>query len=221
VFQALVNTDANLIEVNPLILTKENQLYGYQNTSKEWVIPARFISAEPFDDGRAKVATQDSVFYINDKGEMIAFIRLASDDLSNSETEFGQLNHQVTSDQGNAATTSQGATNPVSQQAATNANNAIDFNELMTASNGASSGFFENAMQMETAFQALTKKYANTKIPQNEEKKFLDKIRNPDTKAEYKKKINKHNSALLSPNLTPTNNAESGSGVVEPDPIEL
>jgi len=117
---------------------------------------------------------------------MIAFIRLASDDLSNSETEFGQLNHQVTSDQGNAATTSQGATNPVSQQAATNANNAIDFNELMTASNGVSSGFFENAMQMETAFQALTKKYANTKIPQNEEKKFLNKIRNSDTKAEYK-----------------------------------
>jgi hypothetical protein len=204
-----------------LILTKENQLYGYQNTSKEWVIPARFISAEPFDDGRAKVSTKDSVYYINDKGEMIAFIRLVGGDLTEPETDFGSLNNQLASNQGNANTNSQGATNPGSQQAATSANNAIDFNELMTASNGVSSGFFENAIQIESAFQALAKKYANAKIPQNEEKKFLDKIRNADTKEEYKKKINKHNSALLSPNLTPTNNAESGSGVVEPDPIEL
>lgn len=204
-----------------LILTKENQLYGYQNTSKEWVIPARFVSADPFEDGRAKVATRDSVFYINDKGEMIAFIRLVGEDVSNAETEFGQLNNQVASNQGNAAVTSQGATNPSSQQAATNANNAIDFNELMTATNGASSGFFESAIQIESAFQTLTKKYANTKIPQSEEKKFLDKIRNADTKEEYKKKINKHNSATLTPSLAPANNPESGSGVAEPDPIEM
>lgn len=63
-----------------LTAKQENELFGYANDGGDWVIPARFVSAEPFTDGRAKVRSNDSIFYIDEKGNMVEFIALATID---------------------------------------------------------------------------------------------------------------------------------------------
>ena len=63
-----------------LTAKQENELYGYANEAGEWVIPARFVSAEPFADGKAKVRSNDSIYYIDEQGEMVEFIALATID---------------------------------------------------------------------------------------------------------------------------------------------
>ena len=195
-----------------LILAKENKLYGFQNSNKEWVITARFIAAEPFEDGRAKVTTVDSIFYIDEQGQMIAFVGLVGED------EGPQVQQGTTDSPNKPNSTSSNnalvnnATGSQSQQAVPNQNVAIQPN-LNSSSSSAS---FEGDAQVENAYKKLVTKYAKAKIPAVEEKKFLDRIENSVLRESYRKKIANHNSLILIQPSVPSIPAPSAP--TEPNP---
>jgi protein phosphatase len=198
-----------------LILAKENQLYGFQNSNKEWVIPARFIAAEPFEDGRAKVTTADSIFYIDEQGQMIAFVGLVGED-------DGPQVQQGTTDSPNKPNSTgsndalvNNATGSQSQSTAPNQTGALLQNNL---NNSSSSASFESDAQIENAYKKLVAKYAKAKIPAVEEKKFLDRIENSVLRESYRKKIANHNSLILTQPSVPSIPAPSSPTPTEPDP---
>ncbi len=57
---------------------QENELFGYVGADGAWVIEPKFITAEAFSDGLALVRTNDSLYYINEKGEMQKFVALVT-----------------------------------------------------------------------------------------------------------------------------------------------
>jgi serine/threonine protein kinase len=63
-----------------LIVKQENQLFGYVDADSSWLIEPRFLSAEPFENGRAKVRSNDSLYYIDETGKMVEFIALVTID---------------------------------------------------------------------------------------------------------------------------------------------
>jgi serine/threonine protein phosphatase PrpC len=70
-----------------LSLFKENKLYGYK-LGDSIVIPPQFNSAEDFINGLAKVSRNDSVFFIDKKGD---FQKLLSGQKINTNIEFPQV----------------------------------------------------------------------------------------------------------------------------------
>jgi hypothetical protein len=195
-----------------LILAKENKLYGFQNSNKEWVITARFIAAEPFEDGRAKVTTVDSIFYIDEQGQMIAFVGLVGED-EGPQVQQGSTdspNKPNSKIYNNALVNN--ATGSQSQQAVPNQNGATQPN-LNSSSSSAS---FEGDAQVENAYKKLVTKYAKAKIPAVEEKKFLDRIENSVLRESYRKKIANHNSLILIQPSAPSIPAPSAP--TEPNP---
>ena len=195
-----------------LILAKENKLYGFQNSNKEWVITARFIAAEPFEDGRAKVTTVDSIFYIDEQGQMIAFVGLVGED-EGPQVQQGSTDspNKPNSTSSNNALVNN-ATGSQSQQAVPNQNGATQPN-LNSSSSAAS---FEGDAQVENAYKKLVTKYAKAKIPAVEEKKFLDRIENSVLRESYRKKIANHNSLILIQPSAPSIPAPSAP--TEPNP---
>jgi serine/threonine protein phosphatase PrpC len=195
-----------------LILAKENKLYGFQNSNKEWVITARFIAAEPFEDGRAKVTTVDSIFYIDEQGQMIAFVGLVGED-EGPQVQQGSTDspNKPNSTSSNNALVNN-ATGSQSQQAVPNQNGATQPN-LNSSSSSAS---FEGDAQVENAYKKLVTKYAKAKIPAVEEKKFLDRIENSVLRESYRKKIANHNSLILIQPSAPSIPAPSAP--TEPNP---
>lgn len=179
-----------------LILAKENQLYGFQNSSKEWMIPARYLSAEPFEDGRAKVSTKDSVYYINEKGEMIVFVNLVSNVEAISQNQGAT---DISNKPNISNSPNPDASANVSSQAHAPASN--DVGNLLNNNLGSSgsSAYFDNDALVEKAFQKLITNYATSKIPTAQEKKFLDRIENNELRESYRKKIAKHNSTFSQP----------------------
>ncbi len=205
-----------------LILSKENQLYGYKNTNGDWVIPARFLSAEPFDDERAKVSTEDSVFYINEFGEMIAFIGLVQGEVQESDVvEKVEKIEQSPSTNTNPdfptiAGTGSGPP-PTAPWSGENSPFGIGQDGMGTGM-GADAGhesnhWFDNDAQIEKAYQKLIKTYSDKKIPPPEEKNFLSRIKDTEVRETYRKKISKHNTAVL---VQPSSPQPSSS---EPQPI--
>jgi protein phosphatase len=195
-----------------LILAKENKLYGFQNSNKEWVITARFIAAEPFEDGRAKVTTVDSIFYIDEQGQMIAFVGLVGED-EGPQVQQGSTDspNKPNSTSSNNALVNN-ATGSQSQQAVPNQNGATQPN-LNSSSSSAS---FEGDAQVENAYKKLVTKYSKAKIPAVEEKKFLDRIENSVLRESYRKKIANHNSLILIQPSAPSIPAPSAP--TEPNP---
>lgn len=61
-------------EMDALTVQQENELFGYKGSDSTWAIQPKYLSAEAFVDGRAKVRTIDSIFYIDEKGNMVEFI---------------------------------------------------------------------------------------------------------------------------------------------------
>lgn len=208
-----------------LILSKENQLYGYKNSNGDWVIPARFIAAEPFDDERAKVSTEDSVFYINEMGQMIAFIGLV-----NGEEEQSSTSEKTDISPGTATSPNNPISSGLSSAQAHVAPSSGGNNPFGIGSNednmegGAghvSQNWFENEAQIEKAYQKLIKTYSDKKIPPLEEKNFLSRIKDPSVRETYRKKISKHNtSVLVQPSAPQPNFSEPQPSVSEPQPSE-
>lgn len=210
-----MNNGAETDDDGLLILAKENKLYGFQNSNKEWVIPARFIAAEPFEDGRAKVTTADSIFYIDEQGQMIAFVGLVGED-------DGPQVQQGTTDSPNKPNSTgsndalvNNATGSQSQSTAPNQTGALLQNNL---NNSSSSASFESDAQVENAYKKLVTKYAKAKIPVVEEKKFLDRIENSVLRESYRKKIANHNSLILTQPSVPSIPAPSTPTDPEPEP---
>ncbi len=71
---------SNPATTDALIVQQENELFGYKGSDSTWVIQPKYLSAEPFANGRAKVRLNDSIFYIDEKGNMLEFIALATID---------------------------------------------------------------------------------------------------------------------------------------------
>jgi protein phosphatase len=191
-----------------LILAKENSLYGFQNSSKEWVIPARFVSAEPFEDGRAKVTTNDSIYYINQQGEMIVFVGLVNE-INEIETTEGTTPQSISQISSSATAPNSTLPNQTSQSVSND------------TGSGASSGsnLYETEEAVERAYQKLLLNHANKKIPAAEEKRFIDRIADANLKEIYKKKIAKHNSAIPGQNIpTLPNNQPAPNPTPTPTP---
>jgi hypothetical protein len=176
------------------------------------VITARFIAAEPFEDGRAKVTTVDSIFYIDEQGQMIAFVGLVGED-EGPQVQQGSTDspNKPNSTSSNNALVNN-ATGSQSQQAVPNQNGATQPN-LNSSSSSAS---FEGDAQVENAYKKLVTKYAKAKIPAVEEKKFLDRIENSVLRESYRKKIANHNSLILIQPSAPSIPAPSAP--TEPNP---
>jgi hypothetical protein len=74
-----------------LTAKQENELYGYAGPDGAWVIEPKFITAEAFSDGLALVRTNDSLYYINEKGEMQKFVALVTLDPVDADIDDDHL----------------------------------------------------------------------------------------------------------------------------------
>lgn len=212
-----------------LILSKENQLYGYKNANGDWVIPARFLSAEPFDDERAKVSTEDSVFYINEFGEMIAFIGLVQGEVQESGVvekveKIEQSPTTNTNPDFSAIAGTGSGPPPTTPWSGENSPFGIDQDGMGTGAGHESNHWFDNGAQIEKAYQKLIKTYSDKKIPPPEEKNFLSRIKDPEVKETYRKKISKHNTSVLvqpsspQPSVPDPQPTEPSTPVPDPEP---
>jgi len=175
------------------VLAKQNGLYGYKNEQGEWVIEPRFVSAEPFEEGRAKVTTVDSIYYLDTTGEMIAFISFneKNGDVNSGEMTNGnqQINlnplttiekpEVVSGANRTESSTENGLVNPASSQASSSPN------------------YYKNEVEVENAWQKMLKSHQVRKISSLEERAFLDKIKSAETKKKYRNKIEEHNKSIF------------------------
>jgi len=65
---------------NTLAVVQEDELFGYKNADSNWIITPKYLSAEPFVEGKAKVRKGDSLFIIDERGKMVEFISVATID---------------------------------------------------------------------------------------------------------------------------------------------
>jgi len=75
-----------------LQLAEENGLYGYKS-GNSFVINPRFTAAGAFENGKAKVEANDSIFYIDGNGKMVEFLAMSIPvDAVNPEQDLPQPN---------------------------------------------------------------------------------------------------------------------------------
>lgn len=81
-FLIVLFQDNNKVIVQKTIIPYSiDSLFGYKyadSPSGIWHIAPKYLTAEKFTNGKAKVTTKDSVYFIDENGKMIEFVKLVS-----------------------------------------------------------------------------------------------------------------------------------------------